>query len=312
MKIGIVSNSKICIPLLSYLNSIKAGVMLYFGKSHHADIGVSELAGFCRMSNIPFYAEEYKKELYNWQQLNEPDVIFITGYTHKIAVEELNSVPKGIFNIHFGALPQYRGPSPVFWQLKNGEAQLGLTIHQLTNKFDSGPVIWGQSIKNEEYHTYNYINQAFSQLQVQGVSQILTKLSSKQTTDDKIQDETQARYYKKPQLADVMINWDMMDVKEILDLIKACTSWNNGASTLINGYELKILDAEPASAEANNIPGTITIANNKFNVACTNSKTLNINFFNINNTCIPARHAGFYGLKTGQIFISKNINRHCR
>ena len=305
MKIGIVSNSKICIPVLTYLSSIKAGVILYFGKSVHADISVNELAGFCRVNNISFYAEDDKKELYNWQQLNEPDVIFITGYAHKIAVDELIGVPKGIFNIHFGRLPQYRGPSPVFWQLKNGEVQLGLAIHQLTNKLDSGAVIWEQNIKNEEYHTYNYINQAFSQLQVQGVSQILTKLNSKQTPAYNRQDETGARYYKRPQLADVMINWDTMDVKEILCLIKACTSWNNGVSTVINGYELKILDAESTSAEANSIPGTINIANKKFNVACINNKALNINFFNINNTCIPARYAGFYGLKTGQKFISK-------
>lgn len=305
MKIGIVSNSKICMPLLSYLSSIKAGVMLYFGKSAQADIGLGDMASFCRMNHIHFHSEDNKKELYNWQQLNDPDMIFITGYSHKIDVEELSGVPKGVYNIHFGKLPQYRGPSPVFWQLKNGEAQLGLAIHQLSNKLDSGAVVWEHYIKNEEYHTYNYINQAFSQLQVQGVSQILTKLNSKQTLDSKIQNETDARYYKRPQLADVMINWDTMNAKEIIDLIKACTSWNNGASTLINGYELKILDAETASAEANSKPGTITIANNKFNVACYNNQELSINFFNINNTCIPARHAGFYGLKTGQAFISK-------
>ncbi|MFA6248976.1 MAG: formyltransferase family protein [Mucilaginibacter sp.] len=279
--------------------------MLYFGRSAHTDISVSELTVFCRMNNIAFYAEDDKKEFYNWQQLNEPDVIFITGYAHKIAVDKLGGVPKGIFNIHFGKLPQYRGPSPVFWQLKNGEAQLGLAIHQLTDKLDSGEVAWEQSIKNEEYHNYNYINQAFSQLQVQGVSQILTQLSNRPTPIYKMQDEAEARYYKMPKLADVIINWDRMDAKEITALVKACTSWNNGASTLINGYELKILDAEAASAEANNIPGTINIANNKFNVACINNQMLSINFFNINSTCIPARHAGFYGLKTGQKFISK-------
>ncbi|MBB5395747.1 methionyl-tRNA formyltransferase [Mucilaginibacter sp. AK015] len=305
MKIGVVSNSKICIPLLSYLSSIKAGVMLYFGKSVNADISVNELAGLCRMNNIQFHAEDETKELYNWQQLNEPDIIFITGYGHKIAVKDLSGVPKGIYNIHFGRLPHYRGPSPVFWQLKNGEAQIGLTMHQLTDKLDCGAVVWEQNIRNEEYHTYNYINQAFSQLQVNGVAQLLTKLNNKQTPHFKAQNETDARYYNKPQLADVMINWDTMDAKGVLDLIKACTSWNNGAGTLINGYELKILDAEAASSEANNIPGTITIANNKFTVACINKQALSINFFNINNTCIPARHAGFYGLKTGQTFISK-------
>ncbi|QHS55838.1 hypothetical protein GWR56_09950 [Mucilaginibacter sp. 14171R-50] len=305
MKVGIVSNSKICLPLLSYLSSIKAGVMLYFGSSLPGDVSVNEMAGFCRKNNIPFYAEVDKKELYSWQQINEPDVIFISGYAHKIAVKELSGVPKGMFNIHFGRLPHYRGPSPVFWQLKNGEAQLGLAIHQLTDKLDSGAVVWEQNIKNEEYHTYSYINQAFSQLQVQGVSQILTTLYNRQTITYKIQAETEARYYKKPQLADVMINWDTMDAKGILNLIKACTAWNNGASALINGYELKILDAEAASTEADNIPGTITIANNKFTVACINKQALNINYFNINNTCIPARHAGFYGLKTGQKFINK-------
>ncbi|MDB5126624.1 MAG: methionyl-tRNA formyltransferase [Mucilaginibacter sp.] len=279
--------------------------MLYFGKSAHTDISVNDLAGFCRANNIQFHAEDNKNELYNWQQLHEPDVIFFTGYNHKVAVEELSGVPKGIYNIHFGKLPQYRGPSPVFWQLKNGEAQLGLAIHQLSNKLDSGAVIWEQSIKNEEYHTYNYINQAFSELQVKGVFEILDKLSRKQPLNAKTQGETQAKYYNRPQLADVMVNWEKMEAKEILDLIKACTSWNNGVSTLINGCELKILDAEIALEKANNTPGIINIANNKFNVACINSKALNINFFNINNTCIPARHAGFYGLKTGQTFISK-------
>jgi methionyl-tRNA formyltransferase len=305
VKVGIISNSKICIPLLSYLRSIKAGATLYFGKSAHADISVADLAGFCRVNSIPFYAENDKKELYNWQQLNEPDVIFITGYAHKIAVEELNGVQKGIYNIHFGKLPQYRGPSPVFWQLKNGEKQLGLAIHQLTNKLDSGAVIWDGTLKNEDYYTYSYTNQAFSQMQVAGVAEILHKLSTKQPLIKREQDETLARYYKKPQLADVLVNWEVMTAPEIISLIKACTAWNNGAGALINGYELKILDAQIAPQNTNAAPGTINIANNKFYVACINKQELNIHFFNIDNTCIPARHACFYGLKTGQKFISK-------
>ena len=108
--------------------------MLYFGKSAHADISVSDIAGFCRMTYISFHAEDDKKELYNWQQLNEPDIVFITGYNHKIDVRELSGVPKGIFNIHFGKLPQYRGPLPVFWQLKNSEAKLGITIHKISRQ----------------------------------------------------------------------------------------------------------------------------------------------------------------------------------
>jgi len=305
MKIGIVSNSKICLPLLSHLSSNKAGVMLYLGRVPVPDISVNEMAAFCRAKNITLHVEEKPEELYQWQQLRDPDMIFITGYGHKVDTKQLSGVPKGIYNIHFGRLPQYKGPSPVFWQLKKGEPQLGLAIHVLTNKLDSGAIVWEQNIKNEEYHTYNYLNQVFSELQVRGAFEIVDKLTRNQPLNTREQDESKASYYERPQLADVMIDWETMSAKQILDLVKACTSWNNGASTLINGYELKILDAETAINKANNIPGTISIANNKFNAACIHNQVLSISFFNINNTCIPARHAGFYGLKTGQQFISK-------
>ncbi len=307
MKIGIVSNSKICIPLLSYLSDFnKAGVILYLGKSPRPDISANEILVLCRAKGIAVHTESKKEEIYQWQQLYTPDVIFFSGYSYKVDVEQLSGVPKGVFNIHFGKLPQYKGPSPVFWQLKNGDSTIGLAIHEMTNTLDSGPIVWQQIINNEEYHTYNYINQIFSELQVRGVLHIIEKVASKQILNKIIQNTTEANYYKRPQLADVMINWDEMEVKVILDLIKACNSWNNGAITLINGYELKILDAEKGSKKSiGEMPGKITISHNNFSVACINGDVLNINFFNMNNTCIPARHAGFYGLKTGQTFISK-------
>ncbi|MDN3582454.1 formyltransferase family protein [Mucilaginibacter flavus] len=307
MKIGIVSNSKICMPLVSYLGDYnKAGVILYLGKSRRPDVSANEILALCRTKGIAVHTESNAAEIYQWQQLHTPDIIFFSGYSYKVDVEQLSGVPKGIFNIHFGKLPQYKGPSPVFWQLKNGERSIGLAIHEMTNTLDSGPIVWEQNINNEEYHTYNYINQIFSELQVGGVLSIIEKIATKQITDKISQNATEANYYKRPQLADVMINWDKMEAKVILDLIKACNSWNNGAITLINGYELKILDAEKgANKLTKETPGKITIREHGFSVACINDEVLNINFFNMNNTYIPARHAGFYGLKTGQIFISK-------
>lgn len=307
MKIGIVSNSKICMPLLSYLSNYnKAGVMLYLGKSSQPGIAANDIIGFCRSKAINVYTESNQEELYQWQQVYSPDVIFFLGYSNKVDIEQLSGVPKGIYNIHFGKLPQFRGPSPVFWQIKKGEASIGLAIHQMTDKLDSGPVVWEHNINNEEYHTYSYINEVFSELQVRGVLDILEKIAKNQVLSKKIQDKTEAKYYSKPKFADVMINWEKMDVKEILSLIKACSSWNNGAAALINGYELKILDAEQATEkQPNSTPGAIIIGNSNFNVICINNEVLSINFFNINSTCIPARHAGFYGLQTGQKFISR-------
>ncbi len=175
MKIGIASNSKICLPLLSYLCN-KAGVLLYWGNVPATEISPGEITSFCNAYNIPVHLEDKKEELYSWTLLHNPDIIFVAGYSHKINVQQLAGVPKGIYNIHFGKLPEFRGPSPVFWQLKKGCPQIGLTIHELSDKFDSGAIVWEYLLKNDDYLNYNYVSQAFSELQVRGVADLLEKL----------------------------------------------------------------------------------------------------------------------------------------
>ena len=306
MKIGIVSNSKISIPLLSNLVNYKKGeISFYFGNTPVPDMNKAELAGFCNANGIALHIEDKKEELYQWQQLYDPDIIFITGYGHKINTGLLSGVSKGLYNIHFGKLPEFRGPSPVFWQLKKGVPEIGITIHELSGDFDSGPIVWEYSLKNEDHHSYNFMYSIFSELQVKGVFELLEQINRKLPLNKKIQDEDKAHYYKTPQLADVVINWDKMEAKEIVDLIKACNSWNNGVSTLINGFELKVIDANVTVKNGvDHAAGTIIITNNSFSVACIKQKWLAINFFNINNTFIPARHAEAYGLKTGQKFVN--------
>jgi methionyl-tRNA formyltransferase len=47
----------------------------------------------------------------------------------------------GGWNIHPSLLPAYRGPVPVFWQLRAGETRTGVTLHRMDEGFDTGPVL---------------------------------------------------------------------------------------------------------------------------------------------------------------------------
>jgi methionyl-tRNA formyltransferase len=307
MKIGVVSNSKVCVPLLSYLiNYNQAGVLFYLGTSAVGDVSKNELLAFCNANRLTVHSEEKKEELYQWQQFFEPDIIFISGYSHKVDTGMLSGVPKGVFNIHFGKLPEYRGPSPVFWQLKNGAPEIGLTIHHLADKFDSGDIVWQFFLKNEDHFSYSWVNYILGELQIRAVVELLQLMATNEPLKRIKQDESKAAYYSKPALKDVVINWDTMGTKEIVDLVKACNSWNIGPSTLINGYELKIMDANAVNIQdgADYAAGTILINNNSFHVACIKRGWLAVNFFNVNNTFIPARYAFAYGLVTGQKFQS--------
>ena len=280
--------------------------MLYVGKTADPNQNPSQTVSFCNAAGIELTFEHEKDDLYNWQQLNQPDIIFFIGYSHVVKTTRLTDVKWGIYNVHFGLLPQFRGPAPVFWQLRNGLKEIGLVIHRLIDKLDSGPVIWQYKTLNEPHFSYDYVHQLFGNLYVKGILQILDSISAGKRLPEIEQDECKAAYYERPQLKDIMISWDTMEAKEITDVIKACNSWNMGALTLINGSELKILDATVTiSNKMYHTPGTIVLNNNfGFGVACKGGKLLNINYFKINDCYAPGRFAGKYGLNTGQRFIN--------
>jgi methionyl-tRNA formyltransferase len=306
MKIGIISNSKICLPILANLAGNKSNeILFYWGKTIMPDVPEVFMAGFCSANGINLHKENKKEDLYQWQLMHQPDILFVSGYAHKIDVKRLAGITRGLFNIHFGKLPEYRGPSPVFWSLKNGEPELTITIHHMAEDFDTGDIAWTFNIKTEEYHTYNYVYQILSELQVRGVVEILEKIARDIPIAKKTQNESLASYYGKPGLAEVLLNWDKMDAPQILNTIKACNAWNLGAITLINNVEVKIIDAVAVNINTVDYhPGTIIIDNFNLFVACKNKAFLAINFLFINNTYVPARHAPAYGLQTGQKFMN--------
>jgi hypothetical protein len=52
------------------------------------------------------------------------------------------SVPaRGTINVHHGAVPDYRGGPPVFWELADGRDTVGFTVHRIDAGIDTGPVL---------------------------------------------------------------------------------------------------------------------------------------------------------------------------
>ena len=78
--------------------------------------------------------KEYMKSL-------EPDLIISCRYDY-IFDKDVICIPKsGILNIHPGALPAYRGLFSPFHGLRNGENQLGVTVHWIDEGIDTGKII---------------------------------------------------------------------------------------------------------------------------------------------------------------------------
>ena len=71
----------------------------------------------------------------------EPDLLILACLPHVVRRATRETARLGALNLHPSALPRFRGPDPVFWQLRAGAARAGVTVHVATGAIDAGPVV---------------------------------------------------------------------------------------------------------------------------------------------------------------------------
>jgi methionyl-tRNA formyltransferase len=71
----------------------------------------------------------------------EPDLALCGGFPVRIPADALAVPPCGVVNGHPALLPRYRGPNPIGWALRNGDAELGFSFHRMDADFDTGPLL---------------------------------------------------------------------------------------------------------------------------------------------------------------------------
>ena len=69
----------------------------------------------------------------------------------------ISKFQKGIWNIHTGELPYYRGRHPITWAFIKGENKIGVTIHQIDKQIDVGKLLARGHIHREMNDDLNVI-----------------------------------------------------------------------------------------------------------------------------------------------------------
>lgn len=86
------------------------------------------------------------------------DVAVVFGLSWKLPPAVLDVPRLGIVNVHPSALPKYRGPASVQWAIRNGDTHLGVTVHRMDNKIDTGNIIaQHDGIHLPEFITYDQL-----------------------------------------------------------------------------------------------------------------------------------------------------------
>jgi methionyl-tRNA formyltransferase len=75
-----------------------------------------------------------------------PDLACVSCFSRRIPAGLLALPRHGFLNVHPSLLPDYRGPFPLFWQLRDGLRQSGVTVHFMDEQLDSGDIALQQAL----------------------------------------------------------------------------------------------------------------------------------------------------------------------
>lgn len=135
--------------------------------------------------NIDYINVEYdinRKEYLNYIRGKEPDVILSSNSL--IFKDDLLKIPKiCCLNRHSGLLPSYGGLWPVFQAYRNGEQNLGVSVHIMGKSIDKGPVLAQELVKIEEADTISKLYTKCFNLSVKVVLRSLEKVRNKDFSD---------------------------------------------------------------------------------------------------------------------------------
>jgi methionyl-tRNA formyltransferase len=103
---------------------------------------LSSLAEVCNALEIPYAAVPDVNDPAFIAKLRDLEVDVVVSFQQQIFKRALLQTPKiACLNVHTGLLPGYRGFKPVFWMQSRQEPELGVTIHTMSERIDTGRIV---------------------------------------------------------------------------------------------------------------------------------------------------------------------------
>jgi methionyl-tRNA formyltransferase len=188
-----------------------------------------------------------------------PDACVVVAYG-KILPQWLLQIPRlGCINVHASLLPKYRGAAPINWAIANGEQETGVTIMQMDEGMDTGPMLATRTVAIGIQETAPELSSRLSELGAELLSETLPLVATGGLRPMP-QDDRCATYAPLLKREHGLINWTM-SAKEIANRVRAFQPWP-GMFTNFRGGRLMIWRARAiqvtnSPSEVPRDPGTI-------------------------------------------------------
>ena len=128
-----------------------------------------------------FQNDDLNTKVFDELQHINPDLIVLAGFLKKIPLSFLNYFKKMIVNIHPSLLPKYGGRG-MYGSIihdkviENNEVETGITIHYVSEKYDSGEIIFQKKIVIKENDTPQIIEKKIHELEYKYLPKIIESI----------------------------------------------------------------------------------------------------------------------------------------
>jgi hypothetical protein len=127
------------------------------------------LKTLCEKYSIPYLFQ--KNVICNLPLHN---ILIVGGYAKKIPVETLDAYKEWAINIHPSKLPMYKGPQPEAQVILNNAGKYaGVTLHRLTDCWDSGEIYFQKGYDHSLFHTVGQMESIGARIAVEGIASLL-------------------------------------------------------------------------------------------------------------------------------------------
>ncbi len=171
----------------------------------------------------------------------QADLMVTCAYGQILTQPILDLFPKGVWNIHAGILPKYRGASPIQSCILNGESQTGVSVMKTELGLDCGDILLSKRTAIAEYESYGELSERLSLLGAELIVEGLALLESGDYTLTP-QGEEGVGVVRKINKEQAAVDFSKSQ-KEIIDLVRGMNP-APVAYASVNGEKVNIYRAE--------------------------------------------------------------------
>ena len=238
MKVAFFGSSEFSIRILKeILNGGHQVVSFYFNGTY------APKCAFVRGLNIKRWGDFENEEF---------DVGVVASFGKRIPSCLLSQARLAFLNVHPSLLPRHRGPAPIHRALMNGDKVTGVTVIEMTEEIDKGPVLL-----QKETAIFPWHDRVSLELDLQGLGALALRkvLEDFRTYHGRRteQKESEATYAPKVAPEETRIDWTWTNFQ--VDRRIRGLSFSPGAWSTLQGFRVKFFQSALSPFQGN--PGTM-------------------------------------------------------